>query len=104
MSDTRYDEGDVVTTPAGRGVVTAVLSDDFQFPQPGGEEIYTDVSAREDQPAYVVGLEAVGSAVYRARNLEATSLDEDDPPDIDGEAETELVDEDVNGLENTVRR
>ncbi|WP_176393215.1 hypothetical protein [Natronolimnobius baerhuensis] len=27
MSDTRYDEGEVVATPDGRGVVAAVLTD-----------------------------------------------------------------------------
>ena len=100
MSDTQYDEGDVVATPDGRGVVTAVLTDDFQFPQPGGKDSYADVSAREDRPAYVVGLEAVGSAVYRAGDLETASLEDDDPPAVDGEAETEIVDEDVNGLDD----
>lgn len=63
---TRYEEGDVVATPDGRGVVAAVLTEQFYFPQEGGEDEYEQVSATSDQPAYVVGLESVGSAPYRA--------------------------------------
>ncbi|TYL40730.1 hypothetical protein CV102_03350 [Natronococcus pandeyae] len=100
MSDTstRYDEGDVVATPDGRGVVAAVLTSGFEFPQ--GEDELADVSASDDQPAYVVGLEAVGSAVYRAGALEASELEDGDATrQTDGEALTEVVDEDVNGLD-----
>lgn len=98
-TNTRYDEGDEVVTPDGPGVVTAVVTDDFAFPQDGEDE-YTDVSASDDQPAHVVGLEAVGSAVYRANALEATDLEDDSHPDVSGEALTDLVDEDVNGLDD----
>ena len=97
---TRYEEGAVVATPDGRGVVTAVLEDDFAFPQ-NGEDEYTEVSASGDSPVYVVGLESVGSAVYRASALETAELegdDADEPPTTDGEAETEIVDEDVDAL------
>jgi hypothetical protein len=98
-TDTRYDEGDVVATPDGRGVVAAVLESDFEFPQ--GEDDLADVSASDDQPAYVVGLEAVGSSVYRASNLEASDLENDDATrEIDGETLTEVVDEDVDGLDS----
>lgn len=65
-SATRYDEGDEVATPDGRGVVAAMLTSEFEFPQGSGEDEYADVSAIDDQPAYVVDLEAVGSAIYRA--------------------------------------
>ena len=100
-SATRYTEGDEVATPDGRGVVAAVLTDDFQFPQGGGEDDYADVEASDDRPAYVVGLEAVGSAVYRASSLEASDLEDDDATEsTDGEALTEIVDEDVNGLDD----
>ena len=96
---TRYEEGDVVATPDGRGVVAAVLTDSFEFPQ-GNDEL-TDVSASDDQPAYIVGLEAVGSAVYRASALETSDLeDEDATQETDGEALTDAVDEDVNGLDS----
>ncbi|AGB36873.1 hypothetical protein [Natronococcus occultus] len=95
---TRYEEGDVVATPNGRGVVAAVLTDSVEFPQEGDE--LTDVSASDDQPAYVVGLEDVGSAVYRASALETSDLeDEDATRETDDEALTEVVDEDVNGLD-----
>lgn len=100
MSDTstRYDEGDVVATPDGRGVVAAVLTSKFEFPQ--GDDELADVSASSDQPAYVVGLEAVGSAVYRAAALAASDLEDDDATrQTDGEALTDVVDEDVNGLD-----
>ena len=98
-SETRYTEGDEVATPDGRGVVAAVLTDDFEFPQ--GDDDLTDVEAGDDQPAYVVGLEAVGSAVYRASNLEASDLEDDDATQsTDGDAITDIVDEDVNGLDD----
>ncbi|WP_290816472.1 hypothetical protein [Halovivax sp.] len=95
MSDTRYDEGDVVATPDGRGVVAAVLTGDFEFPQ-GDDEIR--VTASEDSPGYVVGLESVGSAVYRASALEASSFDDGTGP-TEGESETQIVDADVDGLD-----
>lgn len=94
---TRYEEGDAVATPDGSGVVAAVLTTDFEFPQ--GEDEYTSVEASDDRPAYVVGLESVGSAVYRASALEATTLD-GDPERTDDEALTGVVDEEVNGLDS----
>ena len=96
---TRYDEGDAVATPDCRGIVAAVLTEGFEFPQPGGEDEYASVDASDDRPAYVVGLEAVGSAVYRASALEATGLDAE-PERTDGEALTDVVDESVNGLDD----
>lgn len=71
---TRYEEGDAVVTPDGRGVVAAVLTETFDLPREGDEDAYERVSATDDQPAYVVGLESVGSAPYRASALEASSL------------------------------
>ena len=98
-SATRYAEGDEVATPDGRGVVAAALTDDFEFPQ-DGEDDYAAVEASDDRPAYVVGLEAVGSAVYRASSLEASDLEADDATEsTDGDALTDVVDEDVNGLD-----
>lgn len=101
-TNTRYDEGDVVVTNLGRGVVAAVLSDDFEFPV--GEEGLTDVQASDDRPAYVVALEATGdeagAAVYRASALEASSFD-DDQTQRDGDVPvTDVVSEDVDGLED----
>lgn len=95
---TRYDTGDIVATPDGPGVVTAVLTRDFEFPQ--GKDELNEVSASDDQPGYVVGLKDPGAAVYRASNLEAASLDEEDHPSTDGEAETAIVDESVDGLDD----
>lgn len=100
MADTRYDTGDVVATPDGRGVVAAVLTDDFEFPQGDDEDEYADVSASDDQPAYVVGLEAVGSAPYRASALEASDLELEDTPDVGGDRLADIVDENVNGLDD----
>ena len=100
MSNTRFETGDIVASPDGRGVVAAVLTTDFQFPQPGGEDQYADVSARNDRPAYVVGLEGSGSAVYRASTLETSSFDEDSPGPSTGESETKIVTEDVSGLDD----
>lgn len=99
MTDTRYEEGDVVATPDGRGVVAAVLTGDFEFSQ--GEDEFADVSASDDQPAYVVGLESVGSAVYRAGALEASDLEDDDATrETEDETLIDVVDEDVNGLDD----
>ena len=95
---TRYDTGDVVATPDGPGVITAVLTEDFEFPR--GEDDVEAVTASDEQPAYVVGLEDPGAAVYRASDLQASSLDEDADSSIDGEAETAVVDESVDGLED----
>jgi hypothetical protein len=75
---TRYTEGDVVATPEGRGVVAAALTGNFEFPQ--GREDLTAVTASDDRPAYVVGLERSGSAAYRASTLQATALEEDSVP------------------------
>ena len=94
---TRYIEGDIVATPDGRGVVAAVLTEGFEFPQ-GNDEL-TAVSAASEQPAYVVALERGGSAVYRASTLEAASLEGDSVPDVSGEGLTEVVDQDVEGIE-----
>ncbi|NUC72928.1 hypothetical protein HTZ84_11500 [Haloterrigena sp. SYSU A558-1] len=100
-SATRYSAGDAVATPDGRGVVAAVLTDDVEFPQGGGEDDYAAVEAGDDRPAYVVGLERVGSAVYRASSLETSDLEDDDATEsTDGDAVTDVVDEDVNGLDD----
>ncbi|OIB57003.1 hypothetical protein [Natrialba sp. SSL1] len=110
---TRYETGDIVATPDGRGVVAAVLMSEFEFPTGEGEgdENVTAVDASDDQPAYVVGLgpETVGSAVYRASVLESSALDDDDAlestagegdGDGDEEALTPVINEDVNGLDD----
>ncbi|WP_049925152.1 hypothetical protein [Halopiger goleimassiliensis] len=97
-TSTRYSEGDEVATPDGPGVVAAVLTEDFEFPQ--GTDDLTSVDASDDQPAYVVALEAVGSAVYRASALEATDLEDGEPEPTDGDALTGVVDEDVDGLDS----
>lgn len=98
-SNTEYETGDVVQTPDGRGVVAAILTDDFQFPQ-NGEDEYADVDAAPEKPAYVVGLETGGSAVYRASSLVSTTFDEDDLPEAEGEAITDQVNEEVNALDD----
>lgn len=99
MTDTQYETGDVVATPDGRGVVAAVLTEQFYFPEEGDEDEYEQVSATSDQPAYVVGLESVGSAPYRASALEVTDLETETVPDVDGERLATVIDEEVNGLD-----
>lgn len=93
----RYSEGDVVATPSGVGVVIASLEDDFEFPT--GDDELVDVSASSGSPAYVVALEAGGSAPYRASSLETTSFDTDETPDPDGEALAEIVDENLDAFD-----
>ena len=68
----------MVATPNGRGVIAAVLTEQFYFPQEGGDDEYEQVSATADQPAYVISLETSGSAPYRASALEATDLETDE--------------------------
>jgi hypothetical protein len=96
---TRYGEGDVVATPDGRGVVAAVLTESFEFPQ--ANDATTSVDASADRPGHVVGLETGGSAVYRASGLEASSFD-DGPETTDADCErlTTVVDEPVDGLDD----
>lgn len=96
---TRYEEGDVVATPDGRGVVAAILTETFDFPREDDEDAYERVSATDDQPAYVVGLESVGSAPYRASALEASSLD-GEGESTEGERLADVIDEEVNGLDS----
>lgn len=86
--DTRYTEGDVVGTTDGRGVVIVVFTDEF-----------VTVSADDEQPAHVVGLERDGSAVYRASALQRTDFETDTWPEPSGTAETEVVNEHVSGFE-----
>ena len=108
--DSRYEEGDVVATDRGRGVVAAVLAEDFEFPQ--GDDDLAEVSASDDQPAYVVGLTSTdsgdaGSAVYRASDLEASSFPDDDgdgegggPAETDSDGSiTDVVSESVDALD-----
>ncbi|WP_254537790.1 hypothetical protein [Halomarina litorea] len=96
---TRYDEGEVVATPDGRGVVAAVPTDSFEFPQANGG--LTEVTASDDRPAHVVGLESGGSAVYRASAIEGTDFEGDDTTTetTDDDRLTAVVDEGVDGLD-----
>lgn len=66
---TRYSEGDEVDTPDGVGVVVEIRTEDFEGPD-------GDVQASDDSPAYVVGTED-GAGVYRASDLEATTIETD---------------------------
>lgn len=87
ITNARYSEGDVVDTPDGLGIVVEVRTEDFDGPQGG------NVSASEDSPTYVVGLEDEDVAVgtYKASDLSADELPEtdvEDPvEDIESEAE-----------------
>ncbi|UHQ95015.1 hypothetical protein [Haloterrigena alkaliphila] len=58
------------------------------------------VEAGDDRPAYVVGLGAVGSAVYRTSSLTSSDLEDDATESADGDRLTGVVDEDVNGLDD----
>lgn len=66
---TRYSEGDEVDTPDGVGVVVEIRTEDFEGPD-------GDVESSDDSPAYVVGTED-GAAVFRASELESTTIDVD---------------------------
>lgn len=96
---TRYDEGDVVATPDGRGVVAAVLTESCEFPR--NDDATVDVDASDDRPAHVVGLDSEGSAVYRASALRASSFDDGDDPETTDAGDERLtsVDESVDGLD-----
>lgn len=104
--DTRYDAGDEVATPDGRGVVVAALTNDFELPQ--GSEETVAVDASDDTPAYVVALEGPGSTVYRASALRAADFTDegdgdgadDEAPDPDGSRGTDVVDGEVDGLDD----
>lgn len=91
---TPYESGDVVATPDGRGVVLAIQSEDFSFPQEGHD--HADVEASPERPAFVVALEEGGSATYRERALESTTFGETDLPEPESERVTDVVDEGVD--------
>lgn len=78
---TEYDTGDVVATPQGRGVVTAVFEEPFRFPANTGDQ--TSVRASKDQPAYVVGTGGA-SAPFRADTLKPSEFSESAPVSADG--------------------
>jgi len=74
---TRYAEGDVVQSPQGLGVVTAVETELFE-----GKD--GEVDASEDSPTYVVGLKdaRVGVGFYSASELDSAEMPDpgvDDP-------------------------
>lgn len=46
---TRYDTGDAVATPDGRGVVAAVLTEDFGLPQRDEEVTVDDLTDEFDE-------------------------------------------------------
>lgn len=91
---TRYEEGDVVATPDGRGVVLATRTEGFSFPQNGND--HADVAASPERPAYAVALEDGGSAVYRAPALETTTFGETQLLQTKDERVTDVLDEGVD--------
>lgn len=94
QAGTPYEEGDVVATPDGRGVVLATRTEEFSFPQNGND--HADVAASPERPAYAVALEAGGSAVYRAPALETTTFGETQLPETRNERVTDVLIEDVD--------
>lgn len=72
----RYAEGDLVTTDDGNeGVVTGVMTEEFEFPvsQPEDEDEDPEtetINASSDEPAYIVALAEGGNGVFSASNLE----------------------------------
>ena len=83
--ETRFSEGDTVSTPQGRGVVSGVFTESFD-----------DVDASEDSPTYAVALldERIGSEFYKASQLSEAELPEGGPenPEDDLEAMANIAD------------
>lgn len=48
----------------------------------------------------MIGLETSGSAPYRASALKATDLETDDVPEMKGERLSDIVDDDISGLDD----
>lgn len=63
LHDSLYDEGDEVDTPAGEGVVVEIWTEPREGPS--GE----NVTASEDSPAYLVGVED-GARAFKASDLD----------------------------------
>lgn len=83
------EEGDVVATPRDeRGVVAAVMQEDFEFPTgPGeGQDDIVTVEATNSNEAYIVGFGGA-SAVYRLEDLEQSSFKEGAPESSDSNEE-----------------
>lgn len=89
-----YESGDVVATSDGRGVVLAIQTEEFSFPQT--EHDHETVEANPEHPAFVVALEDEGSAVYREEGLETTTFGETQLPEVENERVTGIVDEDID--------
>lgn len=70
---TRYEEGDVVNTPDGRGVVSGVWEQSWETDE-------ESVEASDDSPAYTVALADGGFDHYKASDLER---DEFPDPDVE---------------------
>ncbi|AFH22664.1 hypothetical protein OSG_eHP32_00050 [environmental Halophage eHP-32] len=81
----QYSEGDVVQSPQGLGVVTAVETEPFTGKN--GEEI----DASDSSPTYIVGLkdQRVGVGFYSASELDSTEMPDTGVDDPVGELETE---------------
>jgi hypothetical protein len=81
---TQYAEGDVVQSPQGLGVVTAVETEPFE-----GKD--GEVDASTDSPTYVVGLKdaRVGVGFYSASELSETEMPDTGVEDPVGALETE---------------
>lgn len=82
-----FEEGDVVEYSDGNvGVITGVLTSDFDWPT--GEDDETEVEASEDEPVYIVARETGGSKPFRGGDLSSATFDEDvDPAKLADEAE-----------------
>jgi len=86
-----YNEGDVVTTPDGLGVVSGVFTEPIDWPV--GDEPET-VEGTEDNPTYIVGLLSGGSKPYRENELEPDEFDGPEPDsDEIADATREMVEE-----------
>lgn len=72
-----FDDGDVVSTPDGKGVVSGTFTGNITWP-PGDEEGET-IEADPDNPAYVIALVSGGSRPYREGEIESSEFDGPEP-------------------------
>lgn len=76
-----FEDGDVVSTPDGKGVVSGTFDGNITWP-PGSEEGET-IEGSPDNPVYIVALVSGGSKPYRGEELESAEFDGPDVSDED---------------------
>lgn len=90
-----FEEGMVVSTPDGTGVISGEFREDISWPMPDGEDKIVEASS--DNPVYIVALIEGGSRPYRADELDKDSFEgEKVTDDMIKEAASEVAEQSLH--------